>query len=150
MRDYFLEGKGSLFDYFWKGFNSSLITIGVHELTMQEVLVHSIIEKLFEYLLFHEASYYTISLSAFTIYNIGATEKFMDLLFNLADSKGIANIEVRTREEGIKIVKEIFNVYNKSNTNGHLFIRLMIYNSKSKIVSCLQLANIIRHIVVFL
>ena len=66
---------------------------------------------------------------------------------NLSDGKqkDMTNIEISLKDDATKVVREIYRVYKSNESKVHLFIRFMIYNNKSKIVSCLQLINTLNY-----
>ena len=144
-----MNEKGSLFEYFWKGFNVSLISIGERRSLFNENngLMHLTIEKLFDYLSFYETGSYLIGISAFTIYKQSKqAEIFKDLLGHLTEmsiKNDIANIEVRTKAEALEVIQEIFT--SKLTTKGHFFIRIMLYNIKLQTVSNLHLIDTLCH-----
>eukprot|EP00826_Nyctotherus_ovalis_P005029 TRINITY_DN11125_c0_g1_i2.p1 TRINITY_DN11125_c0_g1~~TRINITY_DN11125_c0_g1_i2.p1 ORF type:complete len:184 (-),score=15.52 TRINITY_DN11125_c0_g1_i2:359-910(-) len=145
--NYFLNEKGSLFEYFWKGFNVSLISIGEHNslFNTSSGLIHLAVEKLFDYLSFYEASAYIASISAFTISkHQKQSESFKDLLLHYADQPAksdVANIEVRTKMEAF----EVLRVLNSVAVKGNFFVRVMLYNTKSQTVSNLHLVCSVAH-----
>lgn len=159
-----MNEKGSLFEYFWKGFNVSLISIGekipVFNNQENNGLVWRITDKLFDYLSFYDTFSYFIGISAFGIYKLSKqTEKFTDLLSHFFNNstestqkspsnmpKDITNIEIKTKDEAKIILSEIYKQAEKIGCEkGNVFIRFMVYNVKSQVVSNLHLVDCICH-----
>ena len=148
LANYLLNEKRSLFDYFWNGFNTSLISIGEdgNFFQKQDGLVWLAIDKLFDYLSFYNGSFYSVGISGFAIYkDLKQIDRFCDLLNHFAEKpsqKGdIINFEVKNKEQAVEIIKEIYKESSKLETKGNLFIRIMIYNTKTRLLSNLHLVN---------
>lgn len=157
--NYFLNERNSLFEYFWQGFNVALISFGWYNpvLTDQdENLLSRILDKLFDYISFYDALSYSVGISGFIIHKPQKqAERFDDLLINQVtesqkelgkkseESKNLKNIEVKTKEDAKFILASILKEANKPTYQGQLFIRLMLYNSKTKTVSNLHFVRML-------
>ncbi len=159
MANYFLNEKASLFEYFWKGFNVSLISVGDRFSIFEKAedgLLYRVTEKLFDYLSFYDSFSYLVGISAFCLYKPPKQpEKFVDLLNRLAEdeeektgssaAKDIINLEAKTKEHAKELIQEAYKEADALGYRGNIFIRFMVYNVKSQTVSNLHLVDTVCH-----
>ena len=128
-------------DYFIKGFNASVISIGENSslLDNEDGTVRRVLHQIFEYM--KRSKNYLLGISAFSIHKENGKEIFEDLLTH-SPNEDIVNVEIRTEMEAIKLIHEI---YKNKDFIGHRFIRFMIYDIVSRTVSNLHLVSTICH-----
>ena len=128
-----------------------MISMGEHNPIFgngEESLLSRLADKLFDYLSFYDTFSYVVGISAFAIHKPAKQpEKFHDLLTTLVEESGkkvtkdLANIEVRSKDEARDVIDNIYKELEAQGIQGHLFLRFMVYNVKSQVVSSLHIVD---------